>query len=273
MAALAVPVAVLTAPLTAARADEVQAMRTALELAAGKDWDGALRVAPAGAGRDVIEWQRLRAGEGLLGDYEAFLARRADWPGLPYLREKGEAAVARSTTPSRVISYFGGTAPETAEGALALIAALQAAGRVAEAEEAAMRAWSSLPFSAEEEARMISLAGDSVALADELRLDRLLWEGRKAEAQRMLPRVGPGWQALTVARLGLRADAKGVNALIAAVPKAQAGDPGLAYERFIWRMKRDLYAEAVPLILERSTSAAALGDPAAWAPRRAVLTR
>ena len=46
-----------------AAADTTQAMRTALELAAGKDWDGALAVAPSGVGRDVIEWQRLRAGE------------------------------------------------------------------------------------------------------------------------------------------------------------------------------------------------------------------
>jgi hypothetical protein len=80
-----------------AGADTTQAMRTALELAAKEDWDGALAVAPSGVGRDVIEWQRLRAGEGRLGEYEEFLARRPDWPGLPLMREKGEEAVARST--------------------------------------------------------------------------------------------------------------------------------------------------------------------------------
>ena len=38
------------------------------------------------AARDVIEWHRLRAGEGELTEYEAFLKRRSDWPGLPYLK-------------------------------------------------------------------------------------------------------------------------------------------------------------------------------------------
>ena len=37
-----------------------------------------------------------------------------------------------------------------------------------------------------------------------------------------------------------------------------AADPGLAYERFAWRMRRDLYPDATTLILQRSTSAAAL---------------
>ena len=260
-------------PVTEVRADTVQAMRTALDLAGGKDWEGAVRVAPSGIGRDVIEWQRLRAGEGLLGDYEDFLKRRPDWPGLPYLKEKGETAVARSTTSARVISYFAGSLPETGEGAVALLRALKAEGRVAEAEDAAMQAWASLPFSRDQEEEMIALAGDSLALVHELRLDRLLWQGRKAEAERMIPRVSSAWQALAKARLGLRSDANGVTALINAVPSALSDDAGLAYERFVWRMRRDLYDDALPLILEKSRSAATLGNPEDWAPRRAILTR
>lgn len=270
MAPLAM-IALLAAPV--ARADEVQAMRTAQELVSGRDWDGALRVAPGGVGRDIVEWQRLRAGEGLLGDYEEFLKRRPDWPGLALLKEKGEAAVARSTTPDRVIGYFGGAAPETGEGAVALVRALKAQGRVAEAEEAAMQAWARLPLAPEDEAALLELAGESVALVHEHRLDRMLWQGEKTAAERMLPRVGEGWRALGRARLGLRGEQDGVTALIGAVPPARAGDAGLAYERFIWRMRRDLYDEALPLILDRSTDPAALGDPAAWAPRRAILAR
>ncbi|MEF3048339.1 lytic transglycosylase domain-containing protein [Pseudotabrizicola sp. L79] len=273
MAGLMAPFALTMTIVAPVQADEVQAMKTALQLVAGRDWDGALRVAPSGVARDVIEWQRLRAGEGLLGDYEAFLQRRADWPGLPYLKEQGEVAVARSSTPERVIGYFTTHAPETGAGAVALVRALQAAGRVAEAEDAAMKAWASLPFSAEDEADLLALAGESLALVHEVRLDRLLWEGRSAEANRMLPRVDGGWQALARARLALQSDAKGVNALIDAVPAARAGDAGLAYDRFIWRMKRDLYDGALPLILDRSSSASALGMPEEWAPRRAILTR
>lgn len=258
---------------THARADEVQAMRTALELGRGGDWDGALSVAPKGAGRDVIDWQRLRAGEGRLGDYEAFLARRPDWPGLPLLREKGEAAVARSTDPARVIAWFGDELPVTGTGAVALVGALQASGRAAEAETEAMRAWADLPFDATDEAALLALQPEAVGFVDQLRLDNLLWAGRRAEAERMLPRVSQDWQALARARLALRTEGKGVTGLIAAVPKALADHPGLAFERFQWRMKKDLYPDALELILERSDSAEALGRPEAWADRRAVLAR
>jgi soluble lytic murein transglycosylase len=256
-----------------AQADTTQAMRTALELAGAKDWDGALAVAPSGVGRDVIEWQRLRAGEGRLGDYEAFLERRPDWPGLPLLREKGEEAVARSTDPARVIAWFEAGLPETGTGALAYVRALQAAGRAADAETEAMRAWASLSFSPDQETEMISLAPEAVGFVHELRLDTLLWEGRTKEAGRMLPRVSDDLQALARARIALQGESKGVTGLIDAVPKGRAADPGLAYDRFIWRMRKDLYDEAAELILERSKSAETLGRPTAWAERRALLAR
>ncbi len=254
-------------------ADTTQAMRTALELASGKDWDGALAVAPSGVGRDVIEWQRLRAGDGRLREYEDFLKRRPDWPGLPLMREKGEAAVARSDDPARVIAWFEAGLPETGTGALAYVRALLAAGRAADAETEAMRAWSSLPFAAEEEKALIALSPDGVGFVHELRLDNLLWDGRENEAERMLPRVPEDLQALARARLALQVQSKGVTGLIEAVPKSRASDPGLAYDRFIWRMKKDLYDEAAELILERSKSAESLGRPEAWAERRAVLAR
>lgn len=254
-------------------ADTGEAMRTALDLAAGKDWDGALAVAPAGVGRDIIEWQALRAGEGQFADYQAFLSRHPDWPGLPYLRERGEATLALIGDPAQVMGWFQTDLPQTGAGSLALVQALLAQGRVAEAETETMRGWASLPFAEADETALIALMPDAVALADEQRLETALWDGRIVEARRMLPRVTDDLQALAAARMGLQAEAKGVTALIDAVPKARAGDPGLAYDRFIWRMKRDLYDEALEMILQRSTSAAALGHPEAWADRRAVLAR
>ena len=85
-----------------ARADEAAALRSALAAAVAKDWEGAaLEARTAGpVGADIVEWLRLRSGEGRLGDYEVFLARRADWPGLALLHHKGEEAASRSSTPA-----------------------------------------------------------------------------------------------------------------------------------------------------------------------------
>ena len=121
---------------------------------------------------------------------------------------------------------------------------------------------------------MLSRYGAALKVIHEVRLDRILWAGdRGDEAQRMLPLVSRGWVALTAARLALRADKDGVTALLAAVPDALKDDAGLAFERFLYRMRRDTYADAAQLIIERSTSATRLGDPAVWAEKRASLTR
>ena len=263
-------------PALAYDAKEISALRDAQALADQKDWAAAMaRAQGAGAvGADVIEWQRLRAGEGLLGDYEAFLARRPDWPGLPYLKAAGEVAVAQSTDPDRVLQYFGQEAPAKAAGLLALTAALEAKGRHADAVEAATQGWTKLKFNAEEQAQLLASYGPDLRVAHELRLDRILWDGTRAdEGARMLALVGPDWAALGKARLALRGDKAGASGLVNAVPKALKDDPGLAYDRFLYRMRHDNYSDAADLILDRSTSAKRLGDPAAWAEKRADLAR
>lgn len=248
-------------------------LTAALAAAGARDWPAAA----AAAGRegplaaDIVEWLRLRAGEGTLTDYEAFLARRADWPGLALVRQRGETAVARSTTPARVLAWFDGREPATPEGALALAAALRAQGRGADADAAARRAWIALSFDAGQEAAFFAAAPQSAA-AHAARTERLLWDRRTAEAERMLPRLGPGPRALAAARLALIGNRDGVNALIAAVPPDLAADPGLAHDRFQWRMNAGLLDTAAELLIERS-EAGTLGRPEAWAPRRGNLAR
>ncbi|MFV0493203.1 MAG: transglycosylase SLT domain-containing protein [Pseudorhodobacter sp.] len=260
-------------PMPAATQTDPATMRAALAATAQKDWDKARSLIPEGVGRDIIDWQYLRAGEGLLGDYETFLKHHSDWPGLPYLQRRGEVAVARSTTPTRVIAYFDQTKPATGQGAIALIGALMAQGRNDEAGAEARRAWVGLELSAAEENRLLELQGPALAVAHEARTDALLWDGRRAEAQRMLPRLSLDWQALTRARLALRAESPGVDDLIAAVPETLRDHPGLAYERFVWRMRKGLTDSALVLLLQHSQSATTLGHPAEWARRRAQLVR
>lgn len=261
----------LLALATPARADTAEALQQALALGASGDWEAALAAAPEGLGRDVVQWQALRAGEGRLGDYEDFLARHPDWPGLPLLHEKGEEAAARSETPARVVAYFGDQSPETGAGAVALVRALIASGVPDRARTEAMRAWTHLDLTAEQEDALLGLMPEALSGLHEERLDNLLWAGQGAQVDRMLPLVSEGWQALARARVGLRQGAKGVDALVSAVPRALQNHPGLTYERFVFRMRKDRYDDAAELIL--STPPEALGRPELWAERRALLAR
>ena len=102
----------------------------------------------------------------------------------------------------------------------------------------------------------------------EARLSELLWDGHTVSAGRMLDLVPRGPRALAEARIALQKDENGVDKLIKAVPRKQASDAGLAYDRFAWRDRKRRADDAIALMQERSTSAAALGEPAKWLSRR-----
>ena len=265
--------ACLSAP---ARADQAGALASALTASAAGDWPGALAAAQGAGeiGGDIILWQYLRAGEGRLGEYESFLARRPDWPGLPLLREKGEAAVAREGDTARVLAYFGADLPRSGIGSLAMARALLAAGRNDAARAEVSRGWRSLKFDEMAEAEMLAFAGSALAGDHAARADAILWDGaRKGELQRHLPRLSPEHVALARARSALQSDAADAPTLVEAVPASLADDPGLAFDRYDYRMRASRYDDAASLILQRSATAAGLGDPLAWAKRRADLSR
>jgi soluble lytic murein transglycosylase len=256
-----------------AAADSPAAVTAALAAVAREDWGAAMAAADGAVGRALVNWHRLRAGDGTLADYEGFLAAHPDWPGLPRLRQMGEDQLA-DADPARVLAYFADTAPATAAGALALMRALAATGQPGRAEAEAFRAWTELPFDADEQGAITGLYGPILVIAHEVRLDRLLWDGASGdEVERMLRLVSSDWQAVARARMALRADAADASARVDAVPPGLIDDAGLSFERFAWRMRKDRTDDALTMILDRSTSAGRLGDPAAWADRRASFAR
>ena len=250
----------------------------ALRLMRQDDWAAALRVAGAigPVARDVIEWHRLRAGLGSYQDASAFLDRRADWPGLPYLRRQSEEAlplsVTRADTAQSVVAFFGAAQPSTGRGAVALIDAYRVLGTEGEAQAQAALAWLELPLSATTEARLLAIYPEVLADLNAERLDAMLWQGATNAAQRAIARVPTELAILARARLALRADSN-VDAAIASVPKSLADDPGLAYERFRWRLSKGRRDSAVALLLERSVSPEALGQPDRWSRSRRDLAR
>lgn len=266
---------VLALPALAQSDPEVTALGESLLLVDRRDWEGAeAAVQPAGpVARDIVEWMLLRAGQGTLPEYVAFLERRPDWPGLPLLRRSGEKVLAESGSPDQVRAYFARNAPQSAVGAMAYQQVLLDAGDRKKAEAVALQAWDSLSYDAGEQAKQLSMLGRTLASRHEARLTMLLWEGRLDEARQMLPLVAEGPRRLAEARIALQANGNGVDAAVANVPTRWAGDAGLAHDRFVWRYLHDFNDSAVELLLARSKSAKDLGRPEEWARIRAALAR
>jgi len=245
---------------------------TAIEAVVVSDWD----TAAARAARvsdpialEIIDWYRLRAGDGTFAEYEQFLTENADWPGLSKMRRKAELAMPEGLSSARVISFFNGQPPLTGTGVLRLEAAMPQTGTHPQVAQA----WRDRELSTAERAAFLQGYPRDVANAHVARLDTLLWAGKRAAAREMLPLVDAGHRALANARLGLQEDRNGVDTLIAAIPRALQTDAGLAYDRFVWRAKKGYSESAIDLLLARSTSEASLGRPEKWASRRRTYAR
>ena len=265
---------VLIAPASFALADAHEPLARSLQAVETRDWALAQSEARLSGplAFDIMEWHRLRAGEGAFADYADFAARRADWPGMDLLRRKGEAKLGDAPA-AQVLAYFADAEPLTGEGALALVAAHTAMGDGEHAATAAAKAWRSLTLTSTEEALFLTRYAEQLAPHHDGRMAMLLDAGDWRSATRMLDHVSPNTKAVAQARIALQSNVDGVDALIAAVPDSISGTAGLAKDRADWRARKDYDDAAIELILERSATPAQLGDPRNWASIRARLAR
>ncbi len=252
---------------------EVEAFDRALEAMRKGDWTAALRTAEgvSPTARDVVEWHRLRAGQGDFDAVTRFLDKREDWPGLELLRRRSERALPLGARSDDVIGYFAAKPPQTGAGSVALIAAYRANDMSADAEAEAARAWLTHLLSASDEKTLLRWYGDQLKPHHWGRLDMLLWRDAKKASKRMYPRVSKGQVALAKARLALRGRKKSVDGLVKAVPKSLAEDPGLLFERMQWRARKGRNATAIELMLAQNPDQ--LGRPDHWAGWRRSLAR
>ena len=242
-----------------------QALLTGMDAVEARDWD-AVRTAMRGADRltqDILMRHILRASEGTFEEASSFLARRGDWPGLPFLRQNSETTIPANARSSNVIAFFAPQDPRTGEGALRLATALEASGQRDEARAVRLAAYRSLPMRTETREALVSALG-GVSSADHVaRAQVFLDRGEPVYAKSILDQLPSDEAALARARIGVQEDADGLTALINAVPSRLAGDPGLAADRFLWRASRGRFDDAVTLTI--STPPSSLRAPQRWA--------
>ncbi|MEM9549853.1 MAG: lytic transglycosylase domain-containing protein [Pseudomonadota bacterium] len=261
--------------LTSAPQVKAQAgLSRALDAVRQADWEEARRSARQDGqiAQDIVLWHRLRAGFGTYNDVLDFLDRRADWPGLAWLKRKTETSFAAASNQT-VLAYFMENPPQTAEGFLIHARALSAIGETGEAEASLVLAWRTLPMGSAVQSNYLSRYRALLAPHHGARIDRMLWDNHLVSARRMLPLVSEDTRKLAEARIALIDAAPGVDARIAAVPETLKTDPGLAFDRFVWRDRKGRDKDAIDLLLDRSVSAEALGLPDKWGNRRRVLAR
>lgn len=254
-------------------AQSVTPVSRAMEAVRAKNWEQAAReVRSQGqVSKDIVEWHRLRAGHGTASEVLAFLERRPDWPGLPYLRKRSEDAFS-GLPAGKIIEFYKYGNAQTPQGVLDQAYVEIKSGNGEVGRGLLINAWKTMAIGPQTHQKYLDAHGELLRPHHTARMDHVLWRGWENNAKRMRPLVSEEWRKLADARIGLRARVKGVDGLIAAVPAALQSDPGLAYERFVWRARKGRHASAIEVLLERS-QAKTLGQPEDWSRRRRDLAR
>jgi soluble lytic murein transglycosylase len=250
--------------------------KKAFAAAKKRQWKKAKRLAAGAADRRlamVIRWLWLKSpgSRASFTQISDFLETNPEWPGRTELLRRAEAAMTEEMPDSRVLEWFTTRAPISKEGHIRYAKALLSAGRRTAAISELRQAWIEGTFVRAQERAFLKTFGSVLDEEDHrARLDRLLWDGARYEAKRMMRRVGRDHRAMAEARLRLRRLAGGVDWAISQVPDRLISDPGLMYERLRWRRRKGMDNAALEIL---RNPPAELVRPARWWRERKTLVR
>jgi soluble lytic murein transglycosylase len=273
-------VAALTAALRPAHAQDLSdADRTAgiaaISAARAGEWTQAYTAAGRSANplpMKIVRWLDYARSNvaGRFSDISVFIEQNPDWPSQKILRRQAETALANES--DDVAAPWLKRFPPVSPMGKARAAAIQMARGDAAAGQAALRqTWVDGDFNLTDEHDFLARYGANIRLEDSVkRLDRLLWDRQVDAARRMLSLVPPDNRTEGIARLALYDKAANANALVAQVPQALRGDPGLVFDVAHWERHNDQYDAAAQILLAHPDNPV---RPANWASEREIVAR
>src|SRR5580658_2356715 len=242
----------------------------------------------------VTYYRLLAPGAATEQEIAAFVASSPDWPAQALLERRRQEAIAADPDDAAVLAQCGQTSGQTSTQAagtatipgtppdpitlpaarLRCANALANAGRNTQAAAEARRAW--ITGFATDAADFPQRWRAVLTPADQWeRFQALDWSDPTAAA-RELPLLDPPHHALAAARLALQHDDPVAAALLAAVPRALADDPGLMLARAGWLRRAERIPDAVALWHAHGAAAQRAATPAdfsAFWPERERLAR
>jgi soluble lytic murein transglycosylase len=265
------------------RMDDVQPvsaeLRQGLDALSNRDAAAAIvarnRLPSDSLDRHILTWAIAVSGQRGVPSWEIATAQRElkGWPGLKALRANSERALARENPPfADVLTAFGTTRPETAEGALVLSRALVATGDTARATEILRAFWHKEALSKELESQVLGEFGTLLGAADhKARMEMLLYRDRADQAG-AFAELGKA-QSLYRAWAAVIRKNKNAGALIKAVDASWQKDPAYTFLRIRNLRNKEDYRAAGKLFASMPEDPARLVNPGAWWNEQRIVSR
>jgi soluble lytic murein transglycosylase len=232
---------------------------------------GIARADDGGAGR----WLSYYKGDGQFS-YESvagFIKRNPDFPGMGRLREAAEKAMPDNIPDAEAIAWFSQNPPETTVGMRTYAAALKRAGREGEARAKVNEWWrATLLPPADQSKAFMAFASILDKSAHQERLRHLIYKQQYTNARAVAEALGPGYVALTEARIALRSGKGNADYYLKKIPSSLMSDEGLLFDRLQFRRKAENNAGAIE-ILNKQPAYENLYDAEDWGKERGIIVR
>ncbi len=225
--------------------------------------------------RKIAQWQLVDSNAEALSFFELDAARRdlAGWPRG--VRRDSAAEKTLSTSgldPARVIAWFGGAQPSTAEGAMALASAWQATGRSNDATNLIRNTFRNKVFEADAQRSLVARFGSMLTPDDYVRRADILLYGQQGPAARdMVAMLSDTQQGVARVRMAYRQNAGNANDLYNGLTPDLQAQPGVVFERAAYLRRKGMDTLALPMVVNFPVPPTEEASSAIWRERKQLI--
>lgn len=253
-------------------------LQTALAAAKRGDTSGA-RMAMSSLqdpiAKKIAQWALVDSNAEALSFFELDAARRdlAGWPRGARRDSAAEKALSTSgLDPARIIAWFGGAQPATAEGAMALASAYQGMGKNQDATNLIRRTFRDKVFEADAQRSMIARFGGMLTADDYARRADILLYGQQGPAARdMVAMLSDTQQAAARVRMAYRANSASANELYNGLTPDLQALPGVVFERAAYLRRKGMDTLALPMVVNFPAPPTDEASTAIWKERKQLV--
>ncbi|MFW2830858.1 transglycosylase SLT domain-containing protein [Sphingomonas sp. ID0503] len=227
----------------------------------------AVQPQPDALAETIVRWNQLQQSDSWqFADYSQFLLAHPGWPGESAMRRAAERQLnLDSYVPAQAVAFFTRFPPLTSTGRAKYAEALLSSGKPDLARKEAVAVWTRSTMPPDVEARLQSRFGASFdQIAQDQRMEALLWKRSTAAAMRQMAVVSPARRPIYSARLVLQRKDPGALAVVTALGPAAETDAGLLADTALWMRDSTRSLEARALLAKDVRLDAPPYDPAAW---------
>jgi soluble lytic murein transglycosylase len=225
--------------------------------------------------KKIAQWALVDNNAEAMSFFELDAARRdlAGWPRAARRDAAAEKALSTSgLDPARIVAWFGGAQPATADGAMALASAYQATGRNKEATDLIRRTFRDKVFEADAQRSLIARFGGMLTADDYARRADILLYGQQGPAARdLVAMLSENQQATARVRMAYRQNSASANGLYNALTPDQQASPGVVFERAAYLRRAGMDTLALPMVVNFPVPPTEEASTAIWKERKQLI--